>query len=506
MKKLLIMIGAAIIAIALIVSVVSFLLSGTPYDEIKSKHSIIYSPNDKEAYVLYDGKVVGSPLECDKYEIKNHSEDNTACLFYTTSDGGKEVKYYVANEDKITALPDNDLEYKTLSADGKKVYAIETTIEDDGTRETTRYFFNVADQTKTEFKYSGDTLDDFIMSKNFDSVIYTSISGEGEEKTTTLYLYNNGENTKLAANMAPVAVSDDAKYIYAYSEEKPDLSDLDSILDLDFNTKYTLYTLTKDGEKTKITDKFDRNSQSFNKDLSQMLFISDDKAYFYANGGERVKIANNAEEISPLLPENVSPIDDFCGTPVIVVNTTSDSSIYRVEAKEEKVEKLASDVSTRFLTNDGETIYFLKNGSLRRINVNSAGSDEILAKDNVRKLFVSKDGSSVYVLDKNDSLYYIADVGDITRIADDVDKVDMTDDGVVIYTDEDDVLYSSKGGDKGVKIADDVCEFSVSINSVIYFADKNSVTGYASAFISKDGKSFANIANAKEFRRTSFED
>ena len=47
MKKLLIMIGAAILAIALLVSVVSFLLSGSPYDEIKSEHSISYSPKEK---------------------------------------------------------------------------------------------------------------------------------------------------------------------------------------------------------------------------------------------------------------------------------------------------------------------------------------------------------------------------------------------------------------------------------------------------------------------------
>ncbi len=506
MKKLLIMIGAAILAIALLVSVVSFLLSGTPYDEIEAIHSIIYSPEEKEAYVLYNGKVVGSPIECDKFSIKGYSDDRTACFFSTTSGEGEdqEVKYYVANEDKITALPDNDLEYGAMSADGKKIIAAETTESEDGTQEQTFYIYNIGDQSKTEFKYSGDTLDEVEPSKNFDSILYTSISGEGEEQTTTLYLYNNGENTKLAANMTPVAVSDDAKYIYAYSEEKPDLSDLDSILDLDFNTKYTLYTLTKDGEKTKIADEFDLYSQSFNKDMSQMLFIAADKAYFYENGGEKVKIANNADSIYAVAPSAVASLEDFCGAPVIIYNSSSSSAnIYRVEDNEAAIEKLASDISNRYLTNDGETIYFLKNGSLRRISVDDASSEETLIKDDVKKLYVSEDGSSIYVLSKNDSLYYVDDSGEASRVADDVDSVKMTIDGVVLYTDEDDVLYYTEDGDKGVKIADDVCEFEVTLGTVIYFADKNSSTGYASAFIGNDGTSFANVANGKEFRRIS---
>ncbi|MBR3964785.1 MAG: hypothetical protein IKJ80_05215 [Clostridia bacterium] len=514
MKKLLIMVGCAIIAIAMLVTAVSFLLSGSPYDEIEAIHSIIYSPEEKEAYVLYNGEVVGSPIECDKYSIKGYSDDRTVCFFSTTSGEGEdqEVKYYVVNEDEIIALPDNDLDYGAMSADGKNIIAAETTENEDGSPEMTFYIYNIGDQSKTEFKYSGDILDEVELSKNFDSILYTSISGEGEEKTTSLYLYTDGENVKLASDMYPVAVSDNAKYIYAYSKEKTEEKDDEGDNDYDFSfdltssTKYTLYMLTKDGEKTKIADEFDRYSQSFNKDMSQMLFTAADKAYFYENGGEKVKIANNADSIYAMTPSAVASLEDFCGAPVIIYNSSSSSaSIYRVEDNEAAIEKLASDVSSRYryLTNDGETIYFLKNGSLRRISVDDASSDEILVKDGVIRILVSNDGENVYIVDKDDTLYYVDDSGETSRVADDVESVEMTIDGIVLYTDEDDVLYYTEDGDKGEKIADDVCEFEVTLGTVIYFADKNSSTGHASAFIGDDGTSFENVASGKEFRRIS---
>lgn len=500
MKKLLIIIGAAIVAIALLVTVASIILSGSSYDEIMDLHSFIYSPEDKEVYVLYDGEVVGSPIECDKYQVEGYSEDYTICFFKTTSGEGEdaEVKYYLADKDEIIALPETDLKYSSLSADGEKLFAYEETKNDDGSIDRKYYIYDIDDASKTEFKYSGDSLESVERSKNFESILYTSTSGEGEDETTTLYLYTDGESIKLGANLYPVAVSDNAKYIYAYSQEKTEENNSESYYDLS-SFKYTLYTLDDEGNKTKIADKFDRYSEEFNTDLSQMLFIADEKAYFYEHGEEKVKIAGNAEGIYSLTPQNVAKIDDFCGTPVIVYG--NGSSIYRVEDDEADVEKIATDVSTRRLSNDGETIYFLKNGSLRSINVNDPTStDEILVKNDVETVLVSNDGKNVYIVDKNDTLYYVEGAEETTRIADDVEDVYMTIEGTVLYTDEDNVLYCSENGKKGEKIDDDVCYVEVELGTVVYYADKNSSTGNASVSISDDGTSFEKVAGSKEFR------
>jgi hypothetical protein len=382
--------------------------------------------------------------------------------------------------------------YSELSADGKTIFCKETKKKDDGKTETTYYLYSISSEEKTEIKFEGDYATSIVSSPNFESFLYVSVKGEGEEKTEALYLYADGENTKLGSDMDPVLVSDDAKYVYATATQK----------DNSGSTR-TLYYFD-DGEKFKIKSDFSE-IEYYNEDASQILFSADGKIYFYENGEEEaVKIANGSDA-SIIKPEYTVAVKDLRGVPVAVINNGA-NGVYVISDDPNEIEKIASDIGSYQLTEDGKTLYYTKKDTLRRVEINDASTEETLAEADSDKttliFYMSKDGSNVYYKDK-DTLYRLDGPKEKTRVSEDVASVRMTSDDLLLYVTKDYILYATDSDDKGDKIDDDVCNIVNYFGTTLYFADYNAKKGAATAFYSDGGDSFENVKSGKEFKTSS---
>lgn len=492
MKKLLISIGAVVVAIALIVSIALFLSTPSPFVQIKGEHVFRYSPEDRQLYIIYNGKIVGSPIECDAYDTHSRCADLSAALFSVTNGKGNEAKtaYYVANADVITALPDDNLKYLEISKDGKSV-----TATDPSEGEKKIYLYNISDQSKREFAYVGNELRAAVYSESFNSIIYTSTSVENKAVTLNLNLYTNGESVKLASDMYPLAVSDDGERIYAYVVVSPEPS-----LEYPFGKGlFTLYELNKNGEKVKIAESFNKNYFYFNKDCSQIIYLADGKAFFREYGAESPVRLGSATSCTPIYPAGTCAVEDFCGLPVKLYSDIDGARAYRVESDKNNVEMITSGFYDIHLTSDGKTLYCLKNESIRRIDVDDPSSEETLIEDKTYNAHFSHDGETVYYLVKG-VLYYLNEDNNGVEISDNVKNSVMTDSGMLLYVENDGTLYCSENGSKGKEIAANIFDLTVYRGTATYFTDINNYDGVAGVFYLNDENSFEDLAVGKKFK------
>jgi hypothetical protein len=479
------------------------LFSSSNFIMQEGQHVFEYSPDDKELYILYNGEVLDEVIECNKHTVKDSSFDGSVSFISvksgkdnpeTTDKNEEETKYYIIDKTNVTELPKPEKEfvYDILSADGETIFCTETKTKDDGKIDTTYYLYDISGEEKTEIKFEGKVNESSLLpSRNFESFLYVSTKGEGEEKTEALYLYADGENTKLGSDMTPVLVSDNAKYVYASATQKGE------------GDKYTTTLYYFDGEeKIKIKSDYSGIARC-NEDCSQILFGADGKLFFYENGEEEaVKIANGSfSDLVTPDSEHTVRVKDLRGVPVKVRNDGA-IGVYVISDDPNEIEKIASDVDDCKLTADGKTMYFTKKNTLRCVEINDASTEETLAEAESEKttlsFYMSKDGSDVYYEDNN-TLYYLEGPKEKTRVAEDVASIRMTSDDLLLYLTKDKILYATDSADKGEKIDDDVYNIEVSIGTTIYYADINTKKGTATAFYSDGGDSFENIKSGKEF-------
>lgn len=491
MKKLLILLGTLIVTIALLVSAAVFLFSSSPFEQINGEHVLKYSPDAKELYVFYNGKTIGTPIECDSYDTLSRCPNLAAVLFRATQGIGINAKttYYVANGEKITTLPD-DLNYLELSADGKSVTAI------DVSQEVKKYYlYNISNQSKTEFKYEGIELRNAVYSEDFSSILYTSTSVENGAITLNLNLYTNGESIKLSSDMYPLAVSNDGEHIYAYVVVSPEPS-------IEFPSGkglFTLYELNKNGEKVKIAEKFQKNYVYFNKDCSQVVYVADEGAFFREYGAESSVKLGKATTCAPIYPAGVCSVEDFRGLPIRLYSEESGVRAYRIEDDKSNVEKITSDFLDIHLTSDGKTLYYIKDQSIRRTDVDDPSNEETLVEAKASAIYCSRDGEDVYYVERG-SIYYISEDNVGVDISDNAKNCAITDDGVLLYVEQDNTLYYSEDGKNGKKISDDVITMIIYHGTVFYFTDRTNHEAVATAFYSEDGKSFEAVDGGKKFK------
>jgi hypothetical protein len=492
MKKLLILLGAGVIAIAMLVTAVTFFASSTPFKHIEGEHALKYSPDERELYVFYKGEIVCSPIECDVFEVRSRSKDCASILFAVHVGKGNDMQttFYLANADDIKALPENDIEYAELSGDGRMIKAFSA--------DDTYYLYDPSNNTKTKIDFMGGKLDTVVFSKGYNSILYTSVTTVDKSSTVELYLYTDGKSQKLANNMYPLAVSDDGEHIFAYEVESGDTTlEKSNTSDL-----LSLYEFRKDGEKVKIANNFKNEFVHFTDGCTQILYVSDDKAYFHEHGKDSSVKLGNAFAITPIYPAGSHSIEDFCGLPVSLVSSEYGQRVYRVEKDESKVEKLASDTIEKHLTADGKTLYYVKNDSLRRVDVDDSDSEQVLVEANIHRIHFSPDGEDIYYSSEG-TLYYVSTGIEPVEITDDARFSDMSRDGLYFYIDNDQTLYSTSGGEKGKEIAYNVTHITSSYGTVFYFTDANFKKGVATMFYSDDGSSFENASNGKEFKYSS---
>lgn len=380
-----------------------------------------YSPKEDETYFMVDGKVLEDSIVGEVPHLLR-TLDNTGGAFADEDN----TLYFFAG-DQITRIADDVVLY-SLSVNGDFVAYIDEDNE--------LYLYDVkkkdkemiAEELIEERKFSGknDIYDwALILSPDGKTVAYNTVDDSNEMR---LQIYYKGKTETAGKQLSPLSITNDGICMAVHEEN------------------YALYKVTPDGEREKVAPNIHCFMYEFNNQHTEIIYYDDKMAaYFYQIGQDPIKLSSNM--LDKFLREEsqnriyrlgayyylyTNDLDSFAGElfkdnreKLFVL--TEDLEVERLAACEEllshqrvkdkiyyldwdqiysigtvpkaKPEKLVENVKQMFVTRDGKAIYYLD-------------TDNRLWSKTDTETEIMKDVSSI-MLDKNNTLYFIA--GDIDR-------------------------------------------------------------------------------------------
>ena len=153
-----------------------------------------------------------------------------------------------------------------------------------------------------------------------------------------------------------------------------------------------------------------------------------------------------------------------------------------------KVHEVTTNVSTftsKGLSRDGSVLYYAEDGTLFRIkNANVNGKKQIA--ENVASYIITSDGSAVYYLDDENTLWYQKGTGRAIELANSVSKMDITHDDYLLFlckngdfqnSEGRNTLYAVKNGGNLKLISENVYKVCTSATATYYYelSDKQSL-------------------------------
>ncbi len=458
-NKKLIGIAAAVLAVIVILSVIICACCSGSDEFVKGDFSVIYDEEAEESHIIYAGEVIEKGLsgkislkECASGEAAFYLDEEKT-LYVVTEDGSKKVA------DEVTGL-------KGFSKDGENIVYADA--------DYASVIHNVKSGDKKVFMdFAVDGVVFSSDNETFGYYVYDVDSddeGENLESVIRCYVYADGESKKVFEGGNIIAISDNGKYIYCLKTDE------------ETSTK-ELYVTNLKGEKTKIAA--DVTTQFTNDDCTQVVFRSDNKWYASVKGGEKIRIEGISSSVSTLYP--IAEIyDDFRDLMFVGVSDDFEISVYKLNSKW-TAEKLAGGIEDIGVSDDGETIYYLKNEKLYIL-----GEDEAI-EDEVKSFAVTHDGSAVYFISEDDTLYFKKGTKDKKRVADDIIKVYITHDDYALFADEDATLYSSDNGGAPKALCDDVKRVYTFLDYTYYYGDLDSSTDTVNVYIASKKTKFEKI-------------
>jgi hypothetical protein len=288
-----------------------------------------------------------------------------------------------------------------------------------------------------------------------------------------------GYPVSLDSGVQPVAIADDAKYVY-YTK----------------NSAFYVMKGNDAGTKQKLGENI--YQYYFNSALSQIVYTQDEKSYISRNGGEKQSLSARVNYF--LLPGGTSQrdyvigVDSFADT--LFYSIGGSNGIARINAKFEAL-SIAKNIEGAFLADDGGTVIYSKNGGLYKLNGLKETADAVeLIDDDVTNFFAVSDASAVYFVNDDAELYYQKGTGKPVPIDEDLYNNYGTYSGYfalfkgnTLYYIKDDELYVSTGA-KGKPVSefdDAVIGVSAGLYSIIVRTTDGS-EGFS--YHSADGKTW----------------
>lgn len=438
----------------------------------------LYSVEDDETLLFYNDTQLQDTIPGQIY--KSYSDIDGTLLACLTDDD----TLYLVDKNSVSKIAD-DVKSFTLSDNGNMLAYMDADT-----------FCTL--QIKNGKVLPGYTVEDF---DEDEAIMSYSFSPDGEHLLVVLSVWNSGytgyfdamdldneETATLIDDFYGLNVSDDGRTIYGIV--KGALS------------AYDLGTETM----TKLAN--DVDDFLFNSKRDEILFAMDSKYYISVDGGERVKIGNY-DSMEPVFPDHTSSLQGFYVYPVTTfVNTWmrySKDGTYGVGYIDENLEmhEVIKNCSDVFVTEDQNTLLYIRNGNLYRATRKTDFEAEKLASD-VVGFRASLDGKDIYYVTDEAELYYYSEKSE-KAIAEDVSLVDflVTNDGTAFFLVDYDVdnytgtLYRCSDGKNKVRLAEDVGWLVSTPKLVYYMADcyweDSCLCG--NVFMSKNEKDFKKIAS-----------
>lgn len=325
------------------------------------------------------------------------------------------------------------------------------------------------------------------MSPNGSALTYTVYDSDRDEYVS--YVFKGGSSRQLGRQLVPIGIADMEKYIYC--------------INYDDNG---LYVLNSKGKSTKLAD--DVGSEFlFNRDLSQLIFSSEDSVYVTVSGKEKVRLSGSDMYLRLASPAASMSRDQtgsyyYYSYDITTYGVSSlagkfyaadgDRLIY-INKKWEPV-MVADGISSSVfaISKDGGAICYVRNGQLYKVTAKTV-SDPVFIADGAAAVQLTSDGKDVYYVDDSGVLWYKSGKKEPVRVADGVDPsiVITSDDHLLFLADcssDSGVLYSVKDGGKKKKISDDAYDLRVDGDVAYYMSGRsgNDQTGDLYAAVKKD--------------------
>ena len=423
---------AAVIVIALIV-VIAVVAGGSKSGNSKRTAYIYsyYSVEDEETLFTYNNSVIDFKLDSEDVSVVSRSADGSVVLIYDD----EEDSLYVVNKNG-GKLVSEDVYFADLSYDGSTVAYVD---EDEDL-----YLYTVKNGKIT--KVSEDVVDSPVLSPSGSAVAYLV----DDDDDNVLYVYTGKKEYRLSKNVKPLGLNDKANLIY-YTDDY----------------KGALYVTNLKDDSNKIaSDVYTYNNFYFNKDLTEIVFYTNNGTFVSSKGGDKIKLSGNTYSFLPLAAytyttsystyrgSRIYPMATFAGS-----YFTSDDAVIYVNKKWE-TNKIINNAAAISVNEAMNIIYYLRSDDTLYYCALDGKFESIKIKDDIVDFKAVNNGKAVYFLDDDDTLYYQSGKGKATKITDDVERIYVSYDDYCFFLSDIDsyegTLYSVKGTGKKNKVHDDV--------------------------------------------------
>jgi len=249
--------------------------------------------------------------------------------------------------------------------------------------------------------YFSSSMEMVAISPDGKTVFYTSEDDVNQDGSTTwiTMVSNRGKNDNVGRELFPIAVGDNAKFLY-YNKGNDDWSQ-------------TLFVRRGiNANESRLGD--NPWGYSFNKDYSSIVYNSDGASYISVKGGERERLSRvDGGIISFITPEftqaryyngyTVYGFSDFKNKAFTSGNGWS-SEIWLLNRKYE-TNRISNEAQNITMSQDGKWLYFMDSSRLRRASATNPDAERLTVANNVQNYTLSKKGDSVYYINVHGEMF-----------------------------------------------------------------------------------------------------
>ena len=462
-KKLLAVCAACVAVLLLLIIIISCAASSGNGEYITVKGDTQFYQSGEKLYII---NTKGNVKNIDAEKTYNRQTDAYG-LNGIFIDDNNDVLYYYNGKKAVKV--DEEVNNAVISQDGKNVVFTKDTTKDDAVGDDI-YIYSSGKPKKIA---SGAKLN--AVSPDGKTVAYSVYDSD---KGTTKGYYYDGKERELGKSKVAFAISNGGKYVYVLKETDSG------------NTAY-VQKGTKDDSKVKLTDL--GSYAYFNFDMTEIVYNADGKAYISVKGKEPVKISSSGIDL--VLPHNTAVYFDSNSSVYqrrIGVKSftekffTAGSKVIYLTKKYE-ANTVASGVDYAYLADDGKTVIYLKDDSIRKVNGTKANANHVtLVKEDAYSFLITADGKTIFFMNDDGEIFSQKGTSKAKLITD--EKVYTLDifKGKTLYYVVDGELYATTSG-KGKKVG----KFNDDVDYIIasdYRVDVELSDG--SIYTATNGKSF----------------
>ncbi len=425
--------------------------------------SFYYSPSDEAAVVLVGGKMQRNVIPGSGIARVRYDKEKTGGALLM-SEGSSYSLYYVGQND-AELVSDNCTSSFVMAHSGKKIVYISS--------DAILSVYDISSQTIEKIDEGAASI---AVSPNGKTVLYSKENGEKIQ----LFLYSKGKSSLLSDGYQPLAVSDDAKYIYVLSNDN------------------SLYLINNEGAVvSKLCSNSDTDMFCFSSDMKQIVFCDGAYTYISTEGKNRIRLASDkampaftaadATLCNSFGNGYAHPEKKLCGMIYSVASGVQDYSLYYID-KEFIRTDISSGVAEFVVTSNG-AVYLKTNGEVYSYK---NGESLLLAK-NASAICSSKNGQYVYYI--SDSSLYAHYEEKSVLIANGLLKMSMSSDDTLYYIIADKKLYSVSKTQQSVLVDENVYSCKCVEDAVYYSKNYSSRTGTFDIYGSDNSGEFTFLAD-----------